>query len=175
MSNRGQLIAGVAIIVVGMIILIGNVFNINLWSICWPTALIFLGVWLLVGPRLRRNGPEVTILPIADVRRDETWDISDEDFWLFVGDIDLDLTQAEIPLGETRFQVYGFAGDVELQVPADVGVAISCVAFVSTIKAFGDVQEKFLVSQSSTSDNYATADRKIRVNVTCFVGEVKVK
>jgi hypothetical protein len=174
MSNRGQLIVGAAIIVVGLIILIGNVLNINLWSICWPTALILLGLWVLFGPRLSGNSSEVTILPIGDVRRDESWDISDEDFWLFVGDIDLDLSQADIPLGETRFQIYSFAGDVELLVPPDVGVAISCTAFVSTVKAFGGVKESFLAPQHRTSDNYATADRKIRLNVTCFAGEVSL-
>lgn len=175
MRSQGQLVIGLGIIAIGVIILIGNVFDINLWGLCWPTALILLGLWLLLRPRMVREGAEVTLIPIGDVQRDENWDLEDEEFWVFVGDLDLDLARAEIPVGELNYRVYGFVGDVELIVPADVGVSVSSTAFVSTIKAFGDKQEHFLSPARVTSDNYDTAERRVRLEAYSFIGDVKVR
>lgn len=175
MRSQGQLVAGVLIILLGVVILLSNVFNINLWGICWPSALILLGLWLLVRPRLVEQGTGVSLVPIGAVDRAGAWQVSDEEFWVFVGDIDLDLTVAEIPEGVTRLRTYGFVGDVELIVPRDVGVSLSSTAFVSDIKAFGDRHEHFLTPLHLDSDNYETAVRKIRLETHAFVGDVKIR
>jgi predicted membrane protein len=175
MRNQGQLVMGLIIIAVGVVILFGNLFNINLWAICWPTGLILLGLWVLVRPRMVRDGSEVTLVPLGNVRRDETWHVADEEFWVFVGDIDLELGRADLPVGETTFRTYGFVADVEIVVPAEAGVAVTSTAFVSNIKAFGDKKEGFLMPLHVVSDNYDTAERRVHLHCYSFVGEVKVR
>lgn len=175
MRNQGQLLAGIIIIAIGVAILFGNVFNINLWAICWPTGMILLGLWLLLRPQLAGPNTGVSLLPLGDVQREGPWTVRDEEIWMFVGDIDLDLTQAIVPPGETRFRVFKFVGDVELLAPADIGLSVSSTAFVSSVKAFGDKVENFLVPVHMASDNYETAERRVRLEVLCFVGDVKVR
>lgn len=175
MRSQGQLIAGIAIILIGLVILFGNIFNINLWGICWPTALILLGLWLLLRPRMVSPGTHVSFVLIGDVNRDGAWEVIDEEFWMLVGDIDLDLTQAQVPVGETRLRVVKFVGDLEVLVPADVAVALDVHAFVSNVKAFGERSENFLAPVHLTSDGYAAAERRVRLDVLWFAGEVKIR
>lgn len=175
MRNQGQLLAGIIIIAIGVAILFGNLFNINLWAICWPAGMIVLGLWLLLRPKLAGPDTGVSLLPLGDVQRDGAWTVHDEEFWMFVGDIDLDLTQAILPAGETRFRVFEFVGDVELLARADVGLSISSTAFVSNVKAFGEKRESFLAPIHVTSDNYETAERRIKLEVLCFASDVKAR
>ena len=44
MRDKGQIIIGAVIVFVGLIFLIGNVLNVNVWAFCWPVGLILLGV-----------------------------------------------------------------------------------------------------------------------------------
>jgi lia operon protein LiaF len=175
MRNQGQLIAGVAIIAIGLIILFSNLLDINLWGLCWPALLIVLGLWLLLRPQMVGRDAHVSVKLIGDFDRAGAWEPVDEEFWVLVGDIDLDLTGTSIPVGETRFRTYGFVGDVELIVPRDVGVAVTSTAFVSDVKAFGDRRETFLAPLEVTSENYAAAERKVRLLTYAFVGDVKVR
>lgn len=46
---------GLALVVVGLALLAGNLLNINIWAYLWPVALILTGLWILFGSRLRNN------------------------------------------------------------------------------------------------------------------------
>lgn len=54
--RRGNFIWGVIIILVGVLLLLDNLHllppGINVWTMIWPVALILLGLWFLLGPRL---------------------------------------------------------------------------------------------------------------------------
>lgn len=177
MRDRGQVFIGAAIILAGLVFLIGNQFNINVWAFCWPTALILLGVWLLV--RTQRGVPDTGVrqrlLILGDMHRDGAWQVADEEIWVGVGDVDLDMLEAEVPLGETRIRILGFVSDVDILVPEGVGVSVSSTAFVSDAKVLGKKREGILVPVDVVSDDYETAERKVRLETTCFVSEVKVR
>jgi lia operon protein LiaF len=175
MRNQGQLILGIVVILIGGVLLVGSLFDVDVWTLCWPTGLILLGVWLLLRPQLVSSDTSVRQKLIGDIRRRGEWQVADEEIWLGVGDVKLDMTSAEIPLGETRIRVWGFVGDVNLRVPQDVGVSVSCSAFVTDARVLGQRRERFLASFHMTSEDYETAERKIRLETTFFVGDIKVK
>jgi lia operon protein LiaF len=175
MRNQGQLFLGGLLIFLGLLFLFGTLFRINVWAFCWPIGLILLGAWILLRPRMIAPGTPVHVTPLGEINRDGSWRVANEEFWLFVGDAKFDLTHADIPIGETTLRLFGFVGDVELIVPQGVGVAVSSTAFVIDLKIFGQPKENFVMPYSYTSDDYATADRKVRLEVTHFVASVKVK
>ena len=109
------------------------------------------------------------------IRRYGVWQVADEEIWLFVGDVNLDLTEAMIPPGETRIHVFSFVSTVRLVVPEDVGVALASTAFVTTSRFFGRKRDQILLAPPLTSDDYETAERKIRLEPTMFVADVKVR
>jgi hypothetical protein len=174
MRNQGQIFLGGLLIFLGILFLFGTVFRINIGAFCWPSGLILLGGWILLRPRMVAPGTPVHVTLLGSIRREGSWRVASEEFWLLVGDAKFDMTQADIPAGETTLRLFGFVGDAALTVPPGVGIAVSSTAFVTDLKILGRQNESFVMPYSFTSDDYATAERKVRLEVTHFVVSVRV-
>lgn len=175
MGVNRQLIIGGLILIVGLLLLLGTVFNLNLGAICWPSVLILLGIWMLARPRMTAPGPGLKVLFLGDIRRSGDWQLANEDFLTFIGDIRLDMTTAKIPEGETRLGIYGFIGDITLTIPEQVGVAVSSMGFVSNARLWTGKRESFLLPIDQVSEGYTEAQSKVRIETYCFISELKVK
>jgi lia operon protein LiaF len=175
MQDRGRIYLGILIIGIGLVFLIGTVFRVNVWAFCFPLGLIGVGVWLLIRPSM--VGPETAIRQkvLGDIRRDGAWDVVDEEIWIGVGDVRLDMTAASIPAGETKLRLFGFVSDVDLIVPEGVGLSVSSTAFLTEGKLFGEKRESFVVPLQFESDDYELAERKIKLEAYFFVHELDVK
>lgn len=174
MSNRTTIVIGSLIILVGFISLINVLFHINLWDYFWPIVLICLGTLLLLRPQMVTPGIQVRFIPLGDIQRSGPWQVTPEEIWTFVGDIDLDLTQAEIPVGETRIRILGFVGDVSVLAPQTVGISLSSWAFVTDGRAFGNKVEMFFSPLELASPDYESAERKVCLETTYFVFTPKI-
>jgi len=175
MRNPGQLFLGLMIIVIGVVLLVGNVLDVDVWDLFWPALLIIGGLTLLLRPRLVGSRAVASQVLIGDIRRYGQWQVTDQDFWIGVGDLKLDMTQAEVPPGETRINVSGFVADVKLTVPEGVGVAVSSSGFWAETRLFGQKREALLTPVRLVSEDYETAERKIRLDASAFVADVKVR
>jgi predicted membrane protein len=173
--NQGRIVAGIAIIGIGLLFLVGTVFRVNVWAFCLPIGLIVIGAWMLLRPSM--VGPDVRISQkvLGDIRRKGAWDVVDEEIWLGVGDVRLDLTEATIPTGEPKIQIYGFVGDVDLIVPQGIGVSVSSWAFFTDGKVFGKKHESFVMPLNVESDDYSTAERRVHLETYFFVTDLTVK
>lgn len=174
MRNKGQLFFGGALILFGLMIAISNIFNINLWTVFWPAVLILLGLWLLFRPRLVPEGSGFDVRPFGGQRRSGSWVVADEETWTFIGDTKLDMSEAEIPLGETSIRLYGFIGDVDLRIPEGVGLSVSSIAFLNDTKIFGNKRSQFLLPVEFTTDGYAEAERKVRLDTAFFITDLDI-
>lgn len=175
-SNRGELIVGGGLVLLGLAFLLGTVFHINVWAFCWPAVLIGLGVWLVMQPQLRGGaGSASEVRLLGDLRRRGTWTVANEELWLGVADVDLDLTQAVIPPGETVIRIYGFVGDVKVYAPRDAGISVRASGFVLDTELFGHDYEGILNPIEAASEGYAQAERRVRIEMSCFVADLKVR
>ncbi len=174
-SNRTVLLAGFILVVGGALLLAGNLFNFNAWTLCWPIALIALGVWFVTRPARSLPGAVGTFRFIGDFRRAGPWQVANEEISQFVGDIDLDMSQAEIAPGETQLHINGFVGDVTLLVPAGVGVSLGAASFVSDIDFYGQHRDSIFSPADFTTPNYAAAERRLRVQCSFFVADINVR
>lgn len=165
---------GTAIIILGVILALGNIFDVNIGALCWPAAFILLGLWLLFKPQLGYSTAGVKFTPLGNVHRRGEWQVDNEDFLIFVGGVNLDMSQAEIPLGETNIRVGGFVGDVKILVLYDVGVSVTSLAFVSDTRILSRKRDSIFIAVDVTSDDYGTSERKIRLETYFFVGGIKV-
>ncbi|MCB8984113.1 MAG: cell wall-active antibiotics response protein [Ardenticatenaceae bacterium] len=175
MRNQGQFTLGIVIVVVGVVLLLANLLHIDLGVICWPMAFILLGLFFILRPRMIEPGTAVTQKFLGEVKRSGSWAVNDEEFWYFIADADFDMTSADIPFGETRIRALGFVSDIDLRVPKDVGVLVSSTAFVSEVDMLGDKEESFLGPIHLETPNYKLAERKIRLETTSFVSDIKVR
>jgi len=175
MKNHSQTYLGLAIITLGILFLIGNLTGINVWAICWPALFIMLGIWFIFRPTMSGPDARQTAMFVGEIERDGPWEVMNEEFMAFVMDVELDLTQAIIPSGETIIKVFGFVNDIELRVPAEVGIAIVPAGLVSSIKINGKEEDHFLVPATIQTENYSSAKRAIRLESYALVNEVKVR
>src|SRR5512135_938539 len=73
--RRNNLFWGSLILLVGIGLLVGNLFQINVWNIIWPLAIVFAGAWLLLRPAMARRNVETQQISVplenatdADIR-----------------------------------------------------------------------------------------------------------
>lgn len=175
MYNKQQAFIGIVIVLIGVVLLIGTIFDIDVGSLCFPTVLIAAGILLLLRPQLFDPNTPGRLKLLGDVRRRGAWQVTDEEIWNGVGNVRLDMTGADIPTDETQIRVFNFVGDIRLSVPEDVGVCVSSTAFVTDARVLGQRRDYFLTPFELSSDNYETAERRVRLEILSFVGSTRVR
>ncbi|MBC7236532.1 MAG: cell wall-active antibiotics response protein [Chloroflexi bacterium] len=175
MRNEGRLVLGLVLLGLGILLLLSRLLALNVGAFCWPVFLILVGIWLIVRPHM--VGPErrVNQRLLGDIRRRGPWTVTDEEIWIGVGDVRLDLTEAELPAYETTLRIYGGVADVDLIVPQDVGVSISSTGFLTSAKLWGEKEDVFLSTLNRRSDNYEQAERRLQVITGFFVLDLDVR
>lgn len=174
MPRYSQRIIGIILLTLGLIFLIAVLFDVNFWMVCWPSLLILVGLWYLFRPSFILDSQPVTIKPFGDIKQYGTWKVADKEIWMFVGDVKLDLSRAEIPTGLTTIRIYGFVGDVDLLTTADIGVSVSANGFVTDAKLWGTKQERFLSGIQQLNPAYSTAEKQINLETYFFVLDLSV-
>jgi predicted membrane protein len=176
MKLRGEILVGVLLVLIGFVALVSNVFNIDFGLICWPLFFIFLGVWIIARPRMVSEDTRVHPILLGDLRRSGEWEVSDQEIWAFIADVDLDFTQAAIPDGETMIKMYGFVGDLDVTLPAEVGFKVNSYGFVTDARILGEKRNGFFLQPlQETSENYEMASKKVSISLLAFVGDIKVR
>jgi hypothetical protein len=174
MQNRGQVLVGAFLVLLGAGFLLANVLKISFWAICFPASLILVGVLLLLRPKIFGTTSSSNWYLFGDVKRSGEWAVADEEFWLLFGDTKLDFTHAQLPVGETIIRMNGFIGDVDVTVPPDVGVLVSASGFIVDVRTPTDKINRFLSLANVATPNYATAERKLHVSTIFFIGDIDV-
>lgn len=175
MSRRNQVRVGAAITIFGLLLLVGNLLQIDLWAYLWPLILIGLGAWLILRPQTRRRRAPTRFLLLGDIRRYGSWTVREEDLWLVIGDCTLDFSAATVPEGETTLQLQGFVGGVTVTIPEDLGVRIHSTAFLTDSHVLGSHQDHILTPYEFTTGNYATASRRVNLELLHFVTDLRVR
>ena len=176
MRNRGMVYIALLIIAAGVILLVGNLFDLNLGAFCFPVGLILLGLFFLLRPRAVAPGTRSSTVLIGDFDRAGPGELAAEEYFGFIIDANYDLTKYDIPAGETIIRGFSFIGDVEIFAPADVGVEINGASFVTTLKQAGEAEETSILAPLNwKSDGYKMAERRVRFDLTQFIGDIKLR
>ena len=174
MRRKGMLVFGGLLTLYGVLLLVGEVLHIDIGKLCFPLFLIILGLLLAFRPRLFPNRPDLRVLLFPDIRRSGQWMVKEDEILMFIGDINLDLSQADIPSGETTLHAYGFIGDIDIRAPADVGVSVASSAFLTSARLWNQKQNQFVSLLKKTSPNYAQAEKKFRLETVFFIADLRV-
>jgi lia operon protein LiaF len=104
------------------------------------------------------------------------WELKPMNISHFIGDTILDLTKAHIPYGETKLTISSFIGDVKVYVPNDydLGVTVSSSSFLGDVRVFNQSESGFFRTASASTPTYHEADKKIKIVVSTFIGDVRV-
>jgi predicted membrane protein len=174
MRRRGLVILGSLITLYGVLLLLGQIFHFDIGSLCFPTFLILLGLYIILGWRIFPGRPAARLRLFPELRRTGAWQVAAEEILMFVGDIRLDFSQAEIPTGETTWRIYGFVGSVRLMFPPGAAWRVSSSAFLTDAKRGNEKQEQFVSTYEQASPDYDRADRKVHLDFYFFVNDLKI-
>lgn len=174
MRNRTQLWIGVALLAIGVLYLGAVLLQIDLRGSFWPVLLILLGVFLLLRPSFGGSGRD-DFRFFGDVVRRGPWQVTGRDFWSFIGDVKLDLTEASLPEGETVIRMTAFIGDMKIIAPSDMAIAISTSGLISDARLFGEKRDGFFAPVDMSTPGYDQAVHKLRLEVTGFISGLKVR
>jgi len=175
MSIRSELLIGSLLLFLGVLWLGGNILGVDVWALCVPVGLILLGTWLLVRPHVQKDSPRFQFLLFGDVHHSGSWTLADEEIWMGIGNVKLDLTEAQIPAGETKLRVIRFIGDINLLAPPDVGVSVNSYAFLTSSKILGRKRDSLVIPFEFQSEGYPSAERKLHVDAFGFINEIKIR
>lgn len=179
MRNPFLFIFGLIVMLLGFAFLFDQAFGFDLVRFVWPIGLILAGLAVIL---LRNKTPDFDVeigkqnnAFISEMNRNGRWLVENESFSAFIADMTLDLSNADIPKGETIFALSGFIGDISVRVPDDVGVMVSSSAFISELSAPGMKEGGVLGPSKVVSDEYDTAVRKIRIEASYFISDITVQ
>lgn len=174
MNKRSQQILAFVLIGLGGLYIVANLLNVDPSHIFWPIVLILLGVLFIYRPKAIAPSNAKTYFA-GDRNYGQGWVAEDEELRMFAGDVFLDLGKAEIPDGTTTFAVRCFASDIDILLPADVGLRIASMAFVVETKFDGDSVSNFMTGYDYKSPNYDAAEKKFDLMTTSFAIDIDVR
>lgn len=195
----GRVFAGLILIAAGLIWLLDNLGYQIPWDVVLPIGLIVVGFALVAGSRQGTHGGLVAIgiiltviltfgitaRPIFGVsvigsgvgERVETPSDTvelEESYRLGIGSLEIDLSDLDLPEGETTLDADVGMGEITVIVPSDVTVDFTGRAGIGEVRAFGEQQEGVGPSLSGV---YTRSDSEsvLVLNVRVGVGKVEVE
>jgi lia operon protein LiaF len=177
--NSWELFIAVVFIVVGVLLLAGNLglilFN---WNILWALVLVSFGIWLIwraMQPSTFSPSYSNASYGFGDYRPDLSGkEIKRESFSHGLGNIVLDLTHATIPDGQNSMRALHGLGDLRVIVPRDLAVNVKASAGMGEVRVFGERADGIAPHLEFRSDDYATAVRKLDIEASAGLGDVRV-
>ena len=91
-----------------------------------------------------------------------------------IGDIALDLRDADLPEGETELAVLCWLGTIQVRVPREFGVDVTAQSIVGSVDVLGEREEGVVRDIHVRSEGYETQTRRVRLRLSTFVGELMV-
>ncbi len=175
MKNRGQIILGAVLTLVGLLLLLGRVLHVDLSAFCIPIGLIAIGAIILIRPYVVSPDTHLSFRPFAGINRRGDWRVQDEEIWIFVGDVNLDLTYASIPPGGARIRLYGFISDMNMTVPDSAPVRVASSAVVTDAKTPDGKEDHFFSTALWQTTEYESAEDRLDVDVVTFITDLNIR
>lgn len=178
-SSWGQLISGAVVLVIGIIYLGRNLdfFVVDLslfWKIFWPVIIILFGINLLKGRPSPQGGKgQWAFMGGIDLGK-TPFDLKSGSYLAFLGGVDIDLSNANIPPGETLLDLTAVMGGIDVKVPKDLNIICEGTALLGGIEflkeSTGGIVASKRVEYKANDD-----DRVVRFQARTLMGGIDIK
>ncbi|WED54735.1 cell wall-active antibiotics response protein LiaF [Exiguobacterium profundum] len=177
-SRRGKQSASYIFYAIGGILLIGLIFSSAAFGF------VLSGLLLLFGYRLYKNRPVESKIR-TPLRQEQAFSfgmkesghyvLRDTNEFFLLRDVEMDLSQAIIPEGETFLLLNGLAGDIRILIPAGYDYSIDAsIGFGKVQVDDSNYSPVFNRRFYTASDDYVQATRKVRIHIVLMSGSVEV-
>jgi predicted membrane protein len=202
MRRSGSLWIGVVLIILGVLLLLDNMYVVDFWDVLWtywPLLLIFLGlskIWgRSIAPRQSTmNSPgevkgatatvyptsEANYLSVSTVFGNYTVAVQSRSFAGGIvsttfGDNDIDMLNGELAEGDHTLKLDGVFGSAGIQLPKSMPFAVYANTTFGAINILDQRKEGFSSSLDYTSPDFHLAKKRIRVSISRVFGNITVR
>jgi lia operon protein LiaF len=194
-SNRGSVIMGAVLIVIGILLLFDglSIFKIISWIWhFWPVALIALGLYMVMGNRrgenmatAARNNPEA-VPPQGEgqlyrdaILGDIRLTLPAQGFnggaaKIMVGSLVIDASLVALEPGEHRLYLRSGVGDVHVDLMPGMAVQVKAQVTLGDIKIFDQKADGFNQELVYQTPHYAEASARLLIICHVGLGDIKV-
>lgn len=102
------------------------------------------------------------------------FDLEDTHVRQSIGSLELDLRQARIREGETSISADLLMGSIDILVPSDLPISVKASSTVGSVEVIDRISDGMERSLDFTSDGYASATRRVVLDLHTALGSVKV-
>jgi predicted membrane protein len=178
---RGRVIAGLIIIFLGLLFLLGNLypkFNAALFlGKLWPLILIIIGLIIIFNQaHVRKNVPfDATSQSriIGDIRLEfANKDVGDSSISQVVGDLTLDLSNGRLKPGINHMNVSMVIGDTLILIPSSMPLRVSARTFLGDIILNGRREEGMLPRLEHVDETYESSSNKLYITLSGIIGDI---
>ncbi len=176
--NTGRLVIGVAILVLGVLLLLGTlgVGVGKVFGILFAIIIIVLGLWILWRSTNRQRGMANEDAFAGTVHyATPGWKLKSGRYAVTFGELKMDLTSAAIDEGEHRLELDAFMGSIVVTLPRDVGASASGHALLGAVRILGQRAEGVDRTLEAATDGYATAPKRIAIRADVFAGDINIQ
>lgn len=174
----GQLVTAIILIIAGVLFLGRNLGIIDqelirhFWRMLIPVIIIFIGISLLRGKAA--GGSRLAIMGGIEEGR-SPWKLESSSYLAFMGGVDLDITTAEIPEGETVLDLTAVMGGIDVKIPSDLPVVYEGSAVLGGV-TFLDQDDGGVIASRKVEHNVRSGDiRLLRIQARAILGGIDVK
>ncbi|MFW5986173.1 MAG: LiaF transmembrane domain-containing protein [Halanaerobiales bacterium] len=176
-KNRLNMGIGLLILVLGIAIIARNLgyytfdFSI-LWKLLWPLLLIYIGYNILKSETFSGSGSWAVMSGIE--RKQKGWELKDESYNALMGGIDLDLTAADIPEGETTLNMNVIMGGIDIKAPKELPIIFRGNCILGGISLFDEESGGILVNREFVNNGSEDTTKKLVINSLCIMGGIDI-
>ncbi|MCP8968679.1 cell wall-active antibiotics response protein LiaF [Ectobacillus ponti] len=190
--RRRKMARGNMLLLIGMLTLAGQLFSSVAFQLLLAAVLLYGGVELLrsrrrplsislqpaspAGSRLVRKQPFLRNFLIGTHRvMDRIYELQDWNIRYGIGDVEVDLSTAMIPEGETVLVIHGVIGNIRLHVPYDVELSLHHSVLIGKTVMLGEEDRSWNQTLSWMTEGYAAAPRRVKIVTSLFIGDTEVR
>ena len=176
---RGHFLAGVVLVIVGIIFLLNNL-DIRIFRYVWPSTLVVIGIYFIYRSwRKHAAGSwswETDSSLIGDnLHTNFSGEVDGANVSHFIGDTELNLSGGTLKPGLNKMSISSFIGDIRVSVPKEWAVELSGSSFIGGHLLVERKQDGIFSSSRFKSADYDGAEKKLSLSCSTFIGDIKVR
>jgi hypothetical protein len=177
-KNRGKLLLGLIMIVLGLLLTGHNLelFELDMsifWKLFWPAIIIIIG-WNMIRGASGPGSAHWAVLSGIELKQ-KGWKLEDGSYFAFMGGIDMDLNTTEIPEGETHLNFTAVMGGVDIIVPPGIKVVCDSTAVLGGVQFFNEESGGIIASRKSEYGGGPDSSKKLVLRCLAVMGGVEIK
>ncbi len=182
---------GIIFVLLGVFFLLDNLGYADFSEIIsnyWPLILVIWGISILFRKKPRGSPINVThsqeilsdLLHQSNVFGDIFINVTSQNFKggslsTVFGDCDIDLSGSVFAEGEHELRIHSVFGDSTIILPKDAAVSISANSTFGNLTILGQRKGGFSPGLQSTSSDYLSSTKRMKLSITKVFGDVRVE